>query len=1348
MPEFRNGIANINSKIEREKIVQTFINEFKLSIKDFFNARNKQNVFYSQLSKKYFKAKSSEKDFKMNISTPIERNQTQSIVAPNSSFHEVFNSKDFNCLKPAVEKIDQNSPAYSNCLSIDCLGDQKATPTDCFQENENINPNYCNKTASFSNNSSFIDFNESTAELRCETPLHINISTATASEKTINENRPLSFTKFKESNELQCSTPLVTKNSNSIINRSVENVDYPTSLPITAEDENSSTKNITPENVEFPKIFSNLPKNNDYSKPLQKNAHNSSFLPISQFKDCTFFEGTFEISNSIWTIIFQNNKLNRHYYPFYFKHQIGQFVNNICLFIFKGVKYASNKKIKIYAVCKHNNYGCKKFKIDVDLETLSVVIHSSSINYCHKSKLTSHVKGLERKITKNNMLNKMPLNVKKECILKSEKSLIIKGNLQEIKSDTTFRKIKSEAMAHFDRDKEDLFDMFKMQKDHPEYIKEVSVPFCVQIYSKEQLELLCWQKKAVNFVVLHFDATGTVVRKPNDLSKRVFLYSGVILLYQTQRVAPIFEMITSEHYVKSIYKIFINFRFFCEKYSRWPLFDAVVTDFSFSNIHAIVRSCNMLTLVEYLTKSFNISINKKDIPDNLITIHLCCAHFLKMFSNDVQKYFSDTDILVFFKYRLAQVLQMDNLQMINEWYLHISTILSSPYHTDQVTTSLSKFNFPFSTNIDDEFNLTETPKCDEEFDNQNQSLYQLSPFYAHFKNISDLLHISFSDGGDAANRYYEPKFLDLLQKKYMPYCALWTSLMIKKSFRTCRFSNAMAENYFGYVKGNILEGKQNLKSSRFIRKSRANVLALHKEAALSIPKSNLTRQKQQLDKNDEHQSQERWNRKSRKINTYFIGRFMPNVDSNKPVQPIQTREEITELADFTFEPRQCLYCGAGLLDETSFWVQCNACSGWVHQACDDFSPNKTYSGDFICKLCVPNNLNVEKHPSENNDKTLYEAHLKTLELNQTDWRELEQTTRIQRDSAVWHRERRRRITASIFGKICKAKSETTKLNLVKSIVNPKKIDHIPSVRYGSRNEQTAINKYSESTKNIVEKAGLHVHKKFPFLGGSPDGLVGNDGVIEVKCPYSIRNLKIDEQYLDYLEENGNLKKNHEYYYQIQGLLEMTNRPWCDFVIFTGHDIKIQRIFRNTKFWANMFTNLKSFYFFYFLPYVVRPESLKIALEDRKWTTIKEITLLENGLVNDTNYYIKTESRDYTVAIFDIPEFHIREILISDFTTLNVTTTNFRDSWLTGIIVSIAMHLLNNNNHFQIIEEILSTNIFTNQEHTEHFLKKIRINSDRIAMPVIENNDHFCIIFIDFNKKTFTFIDPMGNRYYY
>ena len=43
----------------------------------------------------------------------------------------------------------------------------------------------------------------------------------------------------------------------------------------------------------------------------------------------------------------------------------------------------------------------------------------------------------------------------------------------------------------------------------------------------------------------------------------------------------------------------------------------------------------------------------------------------------------------------------------------------------------------------------------------------------------------------------------------------------------------------------------------------------------------------------------------------------------------------------------------------------------------------------------------------------------------------------------------------------------------------------------------------------VEATGLHVNPKYPYLGASPDGLVtcaccGN-GLLEVKCPYSVRN---------------------------------------------------------------------------------------------------------------------------------------------------------------------------------------------------------------------------------------------------
>ncbi len=52
------------------------------------------------------------------------------------------------------------------------------------------------------------------------------------------------------------------------------------------------------------------------------------------------------------------------------------------------------------------------------------------------------------------------------------------------------------------------------------------------------------------------------------------------------------------------------------------------------------------------------------------------------------------------------------------------------------------------------------------------------------------------------------------------------------------------------------------------------------------------------------------------------------------------------------------------------------------------------------------------------------------------------------------------------------------------------------------------------------------------FGGSPDGLVGEDGIIEIKCPYSRKN------YVEYLywKRGRDLKKKTEpeYYTQIQG----------------------------------------------------------------------------------------------------------------------------------------------------------------------------------------------------------------------
>ena len=39
-----------------------------------------------------------------------------------------------------------------------------------------------------------------------------------------------------------------------------------------------------------------------------------------------------------------------------------------------------------------------------------------------------------------------------------------------------------------------------------------------------------------------------------------------------------------------------------------------------------------------------------------------------------------------------------------------------------------------------------------------------------------------------------------------------------------------------------------------------------------------------------------------------------------------------------------------------------------------------------------------------------------------------------------------------------------------------------------------------------------------------------------------------------------LKKNHNYYYQVQGQIAVLNMPWCDFVVWTTQDMHIERIF--------------------------------------------------------------------------------------------------------------------------------------------------------------------------------------------
>lgn len=102
------------------------------------------------------------------------------------------------------------------------------------------------------------------------------------------------------------------------------------------------------------------------------------------------------------------------------------------------------------------------------------------------------------------------------------------------------------------------------------------------------------------------------------------------------------------------------------------------------------------------------------------------------------------------------------------------------------------------------------------------------------------------------------------------------------------------------------------------------------------------------------------------------------------------------------------------------------------------------------------------------------------------------------------------------------------------------------------------------------------------MAASPDGVIDDKTIVEIKCPYSSRNSQITSITVPYLSENG-LKKSHQYYYQVQGQLFCTNASKCHFVVYTHEDLKCFVIERDNEFILDMVDQLKNFYHTHFKP---------------------------------------------------------------------------------------------------------------------------------------------------------------------
>ena len=202
---------------------------------------------------------------------------------------------------------------------------------------------------------------------------------------------------------------------------------------------------------------------------------------------------------------------------------------------------------------------------------------------------------------------------------------------------------------------------------------------------------------------------------------------------------------------------------------------------------------------------------------------------------------------------------------------------------------------------------------------------------------------------------------------------------------------------------------------------------------------------------------------------------------------------------------------------------------------------------------------------------------------------IEEATRKQSCSSLWFEHRKYRITASRFAEICKATQRRDMAKLCQSIVSSNRIT-TAAVIHGQQFEAHGISSFVEKFGVQVNPVGLVVSQEYPYLGATPDGVVGEECVVEVKCPYGWRNSIIAPgekfPWLEQVGEKIRLKPTSNYYHQVQGQMGITGRAFCYFIVFTFKDLFVEKIAHDVEFWKySMLPKLELFYTKHFRPYV-------------------------------------------------------------------------------------------------------------------------------------------------------------------
>jgi putative phage-type endonuclease len=152
---------------------------------------------------------------------------------------------------------------------------------------------------------------------------------------------------------------------------------------------------------------------------------------------------------------------------------------------------------------------------------------------------------------------------------------------------------------------------------------------------------------------------------------------------------------------------------------------------------------------------------------------------------------------------------------------------------------------------------------------------------------------------------------------------------------------------------------------------------------------------------------------------------------------------------------------------------------------------------------------------------------------------------VNQGSAEWLEQRKGKITGTAVGVLEQVNPYQKPHEWVRAVVRDlagaeSEFRTNPAVEHGQAMESVAKSWYEKAFDCVVDETDFITHPKYSFLGASPDGLVGLDGALEIKCPYPKWN-KAPYSVYD--------TKKKMYLRQCQLQMEVLDVDWIDFLCY-------------------------------------------------------------------------------------------------------------------------------------------------------------------------------------------------------